>query len=166
MNSKVESGASSEIDGAGNKKLTSPSTCTLTMYGGEPILAVWPEISELVSKAAFWGRGEYLAEDVLVMCYSEKMQAWVFRDEGKVVLICITELVQYPRKTVCNIYAVAGYRMAELWKEFFPRARAWFALNGVEEIQTTCRAEIAAKIAEFGFGDYVQTLKLDLKELK
>ena len=165
MNTKVEVGLSCEINGGGNSELIPPSTCTLTMHTGETVTAIWPEIRDLVGKAAAWGRDEYVAEDVLVAIFAEKMQAWVFREEGQVILVCVTELIQFPRKKVCNIYALAGHSMEKMWKMFFPTALPWLWENGVQEVQATCRTEVALKVRHFGFTDYVHTLKLELKDL-
>ena len=149
-------------DGAVNDKLTSP---TITMYSGPEVLPIWVEVAVLIAKAAAWGRGEYLAEDVLVLASEGKMQIWVFRDEGKVILICVTELITCPRRKICNIYALAGHRMAEMWNLFSSYGRTWLRVNGVEEIQTTCREEIFEKVKPLGFEPLVRVLRFTGKDL-
>jgi hypothetical protein len=72
--------------------------------------------------------------------------------------------MEFPRRKVCNIYALAGRRMAEMWALFSFHGRKWLEANGVEEIQATCRAEIAEKVKPFGFEPLVQVLRLSVKE--
>lgn len=167
MNIEVVPGQSSEvgIKGEGNAELPAPLITTVTLYTGQIVHQIWPEVLPFIEKAAAWGRGEYEAVDVLVLASSEKMQIWVFRQEGRITLVCVTQLIQHPRLKVCNIYALAGRRMAQVWKQFFPQVLPWLRLNGVDEVQTTCRQEIADKIQPFGFEPLVQVLRLNLKEL-
>ena len=142
-----------------------PNKPTLEFYTGEDVFPVWQEVAYLVDKAADWGRGEYVGEDVLVMVSEKKMQLWLFRDEdGKVVLVCVTQILEFPRRKVCNIYALAGRRMAEMWALFSLQGRKWLEVNGVEEIQTTCRTEIAEKIKPLGFEPLVHVMRLSAKE--
>ncbi len=168
MNTEVEPGQNCEaevrVNGDVKKELTSPETRTLTMYSGENVASIWQEVVPFVRKAAYWGRGEYLAEDVMVLAALGKMQIWVFRDNDMPVLVCVTEILTYPRRKICNIYALAGSRMSEMWGFFSHMGRAWLVQNGVEEVQTTCRAEVAEKIKPFGFEPLVQVLRLTAKE--
>lgn len=142
-----------------------PKKPTLEFYTGESVFAVWQEVAYLVDKAAAWGRGEYESGDVLVMVSEKKMQLWLFRDENdKVVLVCVTQILEYPRRKICNIYALAGRRMSEMWALFSFQGRKWLEANGVEEIQTTCRTEIAEKIKPLGFEPLVHVMRLSVKE--
>lgn len=167
MSTEVAPGQSCEdgVKGESNDKLPAPSIPFLSMYSGDNVLPIWGEILPFVEKAAAWGRGEYEASDVLVMAASGKMQVWVFRQDERVLLVCVTQLIQHPRRKICNIYALAGYNMAQMWDLFFPQVVPWLRLHGVDEVQTTCRQEIAAKIQPFGFEPLVQVLRLNLKEL-
>jgi hypothetical protein len=149
-------------DGAVNDKLTSP---TITMYSGPEVLPIWVEVAVLIAKAAAWGRGEYLAEDVLVLASEGKMQIWVFRVEGKVVLVGVTEILTYPRCKICNIYALAGYQMVEMWGLFADYLKTWLKANGIQKIQTTCRTEIADKITCLGFEPLVHVMGYTGKDL-
>lgn len=168
MSIEVESGQNCDGGGnvgEGNLELSSPSIPILSFHTGDSVHTIWKEVQPFVAKAADWGRGEYLAEDVLVLAAQEKMQIWVFRVEGVITLVCVTQLIQQPRRKICNIYALAGRNMAQMWKLFFPRVQPWLWLNGVDEVQTTCRQEIADKIQQFGFEPLVQVLRFNLKGL-
>lgn len=167
MNTKAEPGLNSEVvvKGDGNDELFSPLTYSLSMYTGENVHEIWPEIRSFVGRAAEWGRGEFMTSDVLVMATSEKMQVWVFRYGSNVELVCVTEIIQHPRLRVCNIYALAGRRMKDLWRKFFPQVLPWLKQNGIDEVQTTCRDEIAAMIKTLGFQPLVQVLRYDIKDI-
>lgn len=168
MSTEVGAGQSCEgvvFNGAVNFKLIPPLNVSTALYTGEGILQVWREIKPFVERAAEWGRGEYEADDVLVMTYEERMQVWVMREGVEIILVCVTQVLQYPRRKICNIYALAGKRMAEMWKLFSSYNRAWMVANDIDEIQATCRPEIAYMIQPLGFEPLVQVLHLPVKEM-
>lgn len=156
-------GINCEIQGESNSELPAP---LMTFLTGEAILPVWPEIARLLKKAAAWGRGDYEAEDILVLTMAGRMQVWTFSQEEKIFLAGATRITEHPRRKVCELYALAGYRMVEMWGQFSHVLQTWCEANGVTDIETTCRPEISAKIQPLGFVPTVQVLRLDRKELK
>jgi len=153
------------IDGRVNSKLTSPLKAASYEYvEGPRVLEVWRDVLPLIEKAAVHGRGEYQPEDVLVAIHEGRMQLWLFREEGKLALVCVTEIISFPRKTVCFINALAGYRMLEMWDLFFPVAEVWLAQLGVSRVMTECRDEVAAKTERLGFRKLANVMAIDLED--
>lgn len=133
-------------------------------YSGPEILPEWGKIKGLLKKAADWSRGEWKTSDVLVKVSSGQQQVWVFYFGDDVQAVGVTELLTYPRKTVCNIYAMAGFGMQDLWKEFSQALIVWLKANNVDEIQTTCRDEVMEKLLPLGFTKAANVLHFNWKE--
>ena len=161
MNIEVEVGLSCREKGENNEKLSAP---LMGYYTGEAVLTVWGEVAPLLAKAAAWGRGEYATEDLLVLIFSKRMQLWTFRENGKIFLAGTTRITQHPQKKVCEIYSLAGCRMAEMWGSFHKALQVWCEALGVQDIETTCRPEIAAKISQLGFIPIVQIMHFQGKD--
>ena len=136
---------------------------TLDYYTGPEVLPVWGEVKALVQKSAAHSRGEWKASDVLIRVHAGQQHLWIFRDEGKVQAVAVTSLDEYPRKTVCNIYAMSGFGMAGLWEEFYRKLTVWLEVHGVEEIQATCRDEVMEKLLPLGFTKTANVLSFKWK---
>lgn len=164
MSTRLEAGVNCDNDRDGNLKLTAPSNRTLTYHTGEEVLSIWSEVAPLLKKAADWGHGEYQVEDILVKASLEQMQIWIFRDEGQLQLVTVTEIVEYPRKRVCVIYATAGFKMLEYWKEFVGELIKWLTVNGIQGLETYCRDEVMEKLLQVGFRKKTNMLQFNWKE--
>lgn len=165
MNTRAESGVSCEIDGDINSKLPAPLIPSVATYSGSDVFPIWDSVKTLLKAPADWSRGEYDVDDLFTMLVNERMRLWVFSEASEIILVMVTEVVQYPRKKVCNIYSISGRKLAEMWYLFFPYGRTWMEMNQITEIQTTCRDEIAAKIIPFGFVKTANVLRYDWKEI-
>lgn len=163
MNTEAEVGQSCEDKGDVNSKLTAPSY-HLFSYTGTDVLRVWPVVEPMLEKAAQWSRGEFRAEDALNMLLARKMILWVFALESEIHLSVLTEVRDYPRQRVCNIYAVAGRNMVRVWQFAKPFARKWLEENRIDAIQATCRDAVMRKMLPLGFRKTANVLNLDWRE--
>ena len=164
MNTKVERGLSFENDGDVNLELTAPSFQLFT-YTGDEVLKIWPTVWPMLELAADWSRGEFRPEDTLALLLARKMILWVFHFDGYIRLAVLTEVRDYPRKRVCNIYAAAGSRLLESWKQALPLVRGWLEENKIDEIEATCRDAVMRKLLLVGFRKQANVLRFDWKEL-
>ena len=164
MNTKVVRGLSCEEKGDVNFKLTAPSYQFLT-YTGESVLGIWSTVEPMLKLAAAWSRGEFSSEDALSLLLARRMILWVFHQDGNIHLAVLTEVRDYPRKRVCNIYAAAGKNLLEVWSQTLPMVRGWLKENQIEEIEATCRDAVTRKLLRVGFRKQANVLRFNWKEL-
>lgn len=164
MSIKVERGLSCRNDGDVNFELTAPSYQLLT-YTGESVLGIWVTVEPMLRLAAVWSRGEFSTEDALSLLLARRMILWVFHVEGKIHLAVLTEVRDYPRKRVCNIYAAAGKNLLEVWTQALPLVKGWLTENHIEEIEATCRDAVMRKLLRVGFRKQANVLRFNWKEL-
>ncbi len=72
----------------------------------EELPVCWPLVAPLVRQALAAGEGSYNEKDVLHALLGGLWQLWSYGDEP--TSICITEIIQFPRKRKCLIRYVAG----------------------------------------------------------
>lgn len=164
MNTRVERGLSCRNDGDVNLELTAPSYQLLT-YTGESVLSIWATVEPMLRLAAVWSRGEFSTEDALSLLLARRMILWVFHVDGSIHLAVLTEVRDYPRKRVCNIYAAAGKNLLEVWTQALPLVRGWLEENQIEEIEATCRDAVMRKLLLVGFRKQANVLRFNWKEL-
>ncbi len=76
-----------------------------------PALAViheWPRVADLVRQALERGEGSYAEGDVALHCIGGAWKLWMVENEFNVTAICITEIVNFPRKRKCLLRYLAG----------------------------------------------------------
>ena len=76
-----------------------------------PPLAViheWPRVASLVRSALARGEGSYVEADVALCCIGGTWKLWLVESEGEVTAICITEIVNFPRRRKCLLRYLAG----------------------------------------------------------
>jgi len=129
---------------------------------GEAVADVWEEILPLVHKLDDWTRGEFTVEDIRRFVRDKAMLLWLFSEDDEIILVGVTEVVQYPRKKICNIYALAGRKMQEMWELFAPYFLNWLQVNEIEGLQTTCRDTVAEKTRLLGFTKLVNVMEFDV----
>jgi hypothetical protein len=74
-----------------------------------PQLAViheWPRVASLV-RDALW-EGSYAESDVALACMAGAWKLWMVGDGFNVMAICITEIVNFPRKRKCLLRYLSG----------------------------------------------------------
>lgn len=97
----------------------------------------WPEVSPLIQKALAYCDGKYDLRYIYESLMSRKMQLWVSLDSipmSHVEACCITEIVHYPLKCICNIFLVSGKNMQN-WLGFEKNIEAWARENGCRSIE-------------------------------
>lgn len=146
-------------------ELMGRSDKSLSFYTGESVFPVWAEVLPLLLKAEAHANGEWKVIDLFVLVSSGKQQLWVVRGKrGKVLVAAVTELVLYPRKTACVIYAMAGAGLAPLWGEFSSALFTWLEANQIDEVLAFCRDEIAEKLLAIGFRKQANVMQINWKE--
>jgi hypothetical protein len=106
---------------------------------GVPAAAVpllWPCARRFVERALDEGGGHLLAEDVLAALLRREMQLWVLRRDGSVVGALVTEIVRWPRRSVCRL-ALAGAEdgLREEWLSWRGLIERWARAEGCDAME-------------------------------
>lgn len=72
---------------------------------------VWATVAPMLKLAVERGQKDFLLEDVLALIMSREMQLWIWVEELKIVACCVTQLVNYPQRKVCQLPYIAGSGM-------------------------------------------------------
>ena len=145
-------------------ELTSPSNHTFLYVSGEMVYPIWEKVQAVLTLAAAHSRGEWEVDDVLIKVSIGHQQLWVFSEGDEVQLVGVTEILEFPRKKSCNIYAVAGFNMAKYWHAFSQKLFLWLDLLEVDSLETTCRDEVMEKLLPLGFIKKANVLYFPWKE--
>ena len=75
------------------------------------------------------------ADDVYQGCVAKAMDLWLALEGKKPVACAVTEIRQFPRARVCQMFVIAGTRMAEwLWK-YEPVFAEWAREKGCTHME-------------------------------
>lgn len=146
-------------------ELTAPIKHTFQYVSGEMVYPIWEKVQAVLTLAAVHSRGEWEVEDVLIKVSIGHQQLWIFSEEGEIQLVGVTEIIEFPRKKSCNIFAVAGFNMAKYWNAFSQKLFLWLDLLEVDSLETTCRDEVMEKLLPLGFIKKANVLYFPWKEL-
>jgi hypothetical protein len=102
---------------------------------GEQISERWDEVKPFVDKWISIGYGEFATEDIYRLIHSGIFQLFCIHRNDEIVLIVITEFVQYPRMKVLRIMAISGRKPLLAFK-FQPALECWARANGAEALET------------------------------
>lgn len=88
----------------------------------------WGEFLPFVERALAEGMGEWNADDIRAAIKLNEMQAWGAYD-GSIVAGMVTQIINYPRKRVCDLLLASGERMAD-WLPALAYVKAWAKQEG------------------------------------
>lgn len=84
-------------------------------------------------------RGRLLARDVLDLVLAGRMQLWVAHEPPEAIrAVCLTEVIDYPRKRVCRIVALFG-RGFRAWVPMRGEIEAWARRQGCGAMEAVAR---------------------------
>jgi hypothetical protein len=111
----------------------------MLVLDGVPASAVpslWPRAQGFIERALAEGDGHLLAEDVLAALQRREMQLWVLRRDDLLVGALITEIVRWPRRTVCRlVLAGAEDGLREEWLPCRGLLERWARAEGCTSIE-------------------------------
>ena len=111
------------------------------------VLLVWEEARPWVARALEIEGGHFAEEDIRAALLSRDMQLWVVRaaenpasaapDAGRRIRgILVTEIVRYPRRTVCRLVLAGAEDGARAeWLAWRPLIDAWARANGCDLVE-------------------------------
>jgi len=117
----------------------------------------WPQISDLISKAMPYGRGEYTIDDIRDGIATGGMFALGVVVDSVVQFVVTASLVEYPRKRVIYVQYGAGRGGTEAFDALKHAAQTLKA----DWIETRCRASVATLYRRIGFDTAYQVAILE-----
>jgi hypothetical protein len=122
---------------------------------------VRPELARVVDGAA---HGEWTLDDLQGMLKRGAAYcAEVDEDDGRVLLVFIWELVDYPERRVVNVLALAGRDLARCCRRFLPTVHEVWKAQGATEITCYTSPAMARLLRRLGFSTRYLFLTRTLK---
>ena len=118
---------------------------------------LWPQISDLISKAMPYGRGEYTIDDIRDGIASGAMFALGVVNAGMVEFVVTATIAQFPRKRVLYVQYGAGHGGKRAAAALIVAAKTLEA----DWIETRCRASVATLHRRIGFDTSYQVAILE-----
>ena len=118
---------------------------------------LWPQISDLISKAMPYGRGEYTIDDIREGIASGAMFALGVIHAGTVEFVITATIAQFPRKRVLYVQYGAGHGGKRAAAALIVAAKTLEA----DWIETRCRASVATLYRRIGFDTSYQVAILE-----
>ena len=118
---------------------------------------LWPQISDLISKAMPYGRGEYTIDDIRDGIASGAMFALGVVNAGMVEFVVTATIAQFPRKRVLYVQYGAGHGGKRAAAALIVAAKTLEA----DWIETLCRASVATLYRRIGFDTSYQVAILE-----
>ena len=118
---------------------------------------LWPQISDLISKAVPYGRGEYTIDDIRDGIRDGAMFALGVISAGVVEFVVTATIAQFPRKRVLYVQYGAGHGGKRAAAALIAAAKTLEA----DWIETRCRASVATLYRRIGFDTSYQVAILE-----
>ncbi len=93
----------------------------------------WPLVEPFVARGLEYADGKYSTEDIRRGLNERTYQLWM---ANVLDSICVTTIVDYPRKRVCNVLLAAGNHLHRWVDEMDATISAWAKENGCRSIET------------------------------
>lgn len=97
---------------------------------------IWPRVEPLIATVAEMA-GIYTAHEILDRLLNRTAQLWVAVNGEKIVMACVTEILNYRRKE-CNILICSGSRRKN-WIGFLEVIKDWARDQGCQAMTLTGR---------------------------
>lgn len=110
---------------------------------------VTEDVVELLKRSVEWANGDLDVGDLLRAHAKGTMQMFGGMRGSAVEAVMVTEFVQYPKKKVLVVLALAG--KAREFTPFLAFIEHWAQLNGATEIEAFCRKVMVRYTRRFGF---------------
>ena len=121
---------------------------------------LWPQISDLISKAVPYGRGEYTIDDIRDGIRDGAMFALGVISAGVVEFVVTATIAQFPRKRVLYVQYGAGHGGKRAAAALIAAAKTLEA----DWIETRCRASVATLYRRIGFDTSYQVAILETSQ--
>ena len=129
----------------------------------ERLNEVWEDCEPYIAMGNGKSRDEMSVEDIYKRLSEARMQLWlVFNEDKEIISVLTTEIIDYPRKTVCRIVTLGGKDL-DIWVEdWLETIEAWALENDCVAMETVCRKGFIKKLERFGYENAYTVLVKEL----
>jgi len=129
----------------------------------ERLNEVWEDCEPYIAMGNGKSRDEMSVTDIYERLSEARMQLWlVFNEDKDIISVLTTEIIDYPRKTVCRIVTLGGKDL-DIWVEdWLETIEAWALENDCVAIETVCRKGFIKKLERFGYENAYTVLVKEL----
>lgn len=99
---------------------------------------VWSVVSPMLQRAINKSQKDYSLEDILYHLGQRNMQLWVWLEKDQIEACCISQIIEYPQRKVCQLPFVAG-RMMRRWIACEDEISKWAKSQGCTQLEGFCR---------------------------
>lgn len=103
----------------------------ITRLKADEVKALWPALLPHIERALEGGFDEMLSDDVLEQASEGLMQVW----SVGTVAVCVTQVVEYPRKKVLVAAFCGGTEGPQWWTDLDLTLETFAADNGCQEVR-------------------------------
>ena len=107
-----------------------------------------PEVLRVTQKAC---HGEYTADDARRLIELGLMYGAYAHEGGRVLMVCLWEMVFYPQFTSVNVACLGGRDVAGCWKRYGETMRAIWKAQGATAVECSCSKAMARLLEKSGF---------------
>ena len=124
---------------------------------------VWEDCEPYIEMGNGKSRDEMSVEDIYKRLSEARMQLWlVFDEDREIISVLTTEIIDYPRKTVCRIVTLGGKDL-DIWvQDWLETIEAWALENDCVAMETVCRKGFIKKLERFGYENAYTVLVKEL----
>jgi len=129
----------------------------------ERLNEVWEDCEPYIAMGNGKSRDEMSVTDIYERLSEARMQLWlVFNEDKEIISVLTTEIIDYPRKTVCRIVTLGGKDL-DIWVEdWLETIEAWALENDCVAMETVCRKGFIKKLERFGYENAYTVLVKEL----
>ena len=129
----------------------------------ERLNEVWEDCEPYIAMGNGKSRDEMSVEDIYKRLSEARMQLWlVFNEDKDIISVLTTEIIDYPRKTVCRIVTLGGKDL-DIWvQDWLETIEAWALENDCVAMETVCRKGFIKKLERFGYENAYTVLVKEL----
>ena len=129
----------------------------------ERLNEVWEDCEPYIAMGNGKSRDEMSVTDIYERLSEARMQLWlVFNEDKDIISVLTTEIIDYPRKTVCRIVTLGGKDL-DIWVEdWLETIEAWALENDCVAMETVCRKGFIKKLERFGYENAYTVLVKEL----
>ena len=69
---------------------------------------IWDVVAPMLQKAINKSQKDYSVDDIFNFLMSDDMQLWAWLEDKKIIACCISQIVNYPQRKVCQLPYIAG----------------------------------------------------------
>lgn len=112
---------------------------------------VWQVASTQLASAVSQSMGRYELEDVYWLLCSGHMQLWLAADGQEIIASCVTQVSEYPKKTLLSVVFLGGSKLHLFLDVLLEKLKAFASANHCEAIDLAGRKGWSRVLGKHGF---------------